>query len=585
MCPDCSPPSRLPAPRISRSFIATAIPAPRSACCAMVASRSCAVSVSGFSGGKKKYAYARSRPRPTRPRSWCSWDRPSRSERSTISVFAFEMSMPDSTIVVQTMTSDCFSQKPWITCSSWCSGIWPCATLTRASGTSWRIRAAAFSIVFTRLWTKKTWPSRSSSRRIAAVTWPSSYAPTKVSTGCRSSGGVAIVDISRMPVIDISSVRGIGVADIVSTSTAVRSCFSCSLCSTPNRCSSSTTTSPRSLNATSPLNSRCVPITTSTDPSARPSIVALASLSVWNRDSGADVHRERGVPLGEGRVVLLHEQRGRHQYGDLLAVLHRLEGRPYGDLRLAVADVAADDPVHRRDAFHVVLHVVDGGELVRRLHERERVLELALPRGVLGERVALGRLARGVQLDQLAGDLADRLAGAALALGPVAAAHLVQRRLLAADVPGDLVELVGRHVQPVAGLAALARRELDHDVLAGGLLGAGADGALHHLDVPADAVLFVHDVVAGLQLQRVDRLLAAARHPLLGTAFGRRPLAGQVVLGEYRELDAVGNESVFELHPARSVRRPARGSPSIASTVRAGSSASENTSASRWAGP
>ena len=35
-----------------------------------------------------------------------------------------------------------------------------------------------------------------------------------MSTGCRSSGGVVIVDISRMPVIAISRVRGIGVADI-----------------------------------------------------------------------------------------------------------------------------------------------------------------------------------------------------------------------------------------------------------------------------------------------------------------------------------------------------------------------------------
>ena len=51
MCPDCSPPSRFPAPRISRSFIATHMPAPSSVCWAMVASRSCAVSVSGFSAG------------------------------------------------------------------------------------------------------------------------------------------------------------------------------------------------------------------------------------------------------------------------------------------------------------------------------------------------------------------------------------------------------------------------------------------------------------------------------------------------------------------------------------------------------
>ena len=349
-----------------------------------------------------------------------------------------------------------------------------------------------------------------------------------------------------MPVIDISSVRGIGVADIVSTSTAVRKPLQLLLVLDAEALllvdHDQAEILERDLAAEQPVRpdhdvDRAV---------GQPVDRGLGLLVGLEPRQRRDVHRERGVPLGEGRVVLLDEQRGRHQDGDLLAVLDRLERGPDGDLGLAVADVAADDPVHRHDAFHVVLDVVDGGQLVRRLDERERVLELALPRRVLGERVALGRLARGVQLDQLAGDLADRLARAALALGPVAAAHLVQRGLLATDVPGDLVELVGRHEQAVAGLAALARRELDHDVLAGGPLGAGADRALHHLDVPADAVLLVHDEVAGRELQRVDGLLAAARHPLLGTAFGRRALPGQVVLGEHRELDAFGNEPVLE---------------------------------------
>ena len=39
---------------------------------------------------------------------------------------------------------------------------------------------------------------------------------------------------------------------------------------------------------------------------------------------------------------------------------------------------------------------------------------------------------------------------------------------------------------------------------------APADGALHHLDVLADAVLLVHDEVAGAQLQRVDDVAAPA---------------------------------------------------------------------------
>jgi len=78
------------------------------------------------------------------------------------------------TIVVQTRTSADLSQKSTMTCSSAVSFIWPCATATRASGTSSRILAAAFSIDCTRLWMKNTWPSRSSSRRTAAVTWRSS---------------------------------------------------------------------------------------------------------------------------------------------------------------------------------------------------------------------------------------------------------------------------------------------------------------------------------------------------------------------------------------------------------------------------
>ena len=125
--------------------------------------------------------------------------------------------------------------------------------------------------------------------------------------------------------------------------------------------------------------------------------------------------------------------------------------------------------------------------------EREGVLELALPRGVRAERVALGGLPGGVELDQLGRDLADRLAGPALALGPVGAAEPVEAGLLAADVAGDLVERVGRDVEPVRRPAALAGAVLEDEVLAD----RAADLALPHLDEAADAVLLVDDVVAG----------------------------------------------------------------------------------------
>jgi hypothetical protein len=150
-----------------------------------------------------------------------------------------------------------------------CSPILPWAVATRASGTSSRSRAAVRSRVH-RLWTKKTCPSRSSSRRIAAATCFSSYGPTKVRTGWRSSGGVC----ERRHLADaghrhLERARD-GVADIASTSTLVRIALSCSLCSTPKRCSSSMTTSPRSLNLALAGEQPVGADDESTLPSARP---------------------------------------------------------------------------------------------------------------------------------------------------------------------------------------------------------------------------------------------------------------------------------------------------------------------------
>ena len=88
-----------------------------------------------------------------------------------------------------------------------------------------------------------------------------------------------------MPVRLISKVRGIGLAVRVSTSTEVVSCLTASLWETPKRCSSSTTSRPSFLNLTSAPSRRWVPITTSTEPSARPSTTAFASATVKKRDS------------------------------------------------------------------------------------------------------------------------------------------------------------------------------------------------------------------------------------------------------------------------------------------------------------
>ena len=189
-------------------------------------------------------------------------------------------------------------------------------------------------------------------------------------------------------------------------------------------------------------------------------------------------------------MVLLGEQRGGHQHRHLLAVLHRLERGPDGDLGLAEAHVAAHQAVHRVALLHVALHLGDGDELVGRLLVGEGVLQLALPRRVLGEGVAGLVHALLVEHDELLGDLAHRRAHLGLGLLPALAAEAVEGGRLAAGVVPHRVDLVGRHVELVVALV------LEQQVVA---LHA-ADGALHHAAVAGDAVLVVHDVVAGLEV-------------------------------------------------------------------------------------
>lgn len=124
--------------------------------------------------------------------------------------------------------------------------------------------------------------------------------------------------------------------------------------------------------------------------------------------------------------MLLDKQRGGHEHGHLLAVLHGLEGGTQCDFGFAEAHVAADEAVHRHGLFHVGFNFVDGGELVGGFLIGEGVFQLFLPWGVRAEREALGALAGGVQLDQVVGDLVDVLAGLGLGGRPVGAAELVE---------------------------------------------------------------------------------------------------------------------------------------------------------------
>ena len=95
-------------------------------------------------------------------------------------------------------------------------------------------------------------------------------------------------------------------------------------------------------------------MTRSTEPSARPASVVACSFA------GDEARQQPRPSTGNAAKrwlnvceVLRGEHGRRHEDGDLLAVLDRLERGPQRDLGLAVADVADDQPVHRPAGLHV----------------------------------------------------------------------------------------------------------------------------------------------------------------------------------------------------------------------------------------
>ena len=120
-------------------------------------------------------------------------------------------------------------------------------------------------------------------------------------TASRSTGGVAISDRSRTPVSAICRVRGMGVAVSVSICTSARRLFSRSLCTTPKCCSSSTITMPSREKEMFFASKACVPMTISTAPDAKPSLVVAADAVPTKRDNSAI---STGNPAKRSRKVL-----------------------------------------------------------------------------------------------------------------------------------------------------------------------------------------------------------------------------------------------------------------------------------------
>ena len=227
--------------------------------------------------------------------------------------------------------------------------------------------------------------------------------------------------------------------------------------------------------------------------------------------------------------MLLGEDRRRREEQHLPAVDGDGERGAHRDLGLAEADVPADEPVHRARRLEVLLHRLDRSLLVRRLAIGEARLELRQPLAREVVRDSLARLALRVQLDQVAGELADGLARARLERLPRLAAELRERgrRRVGADVARDLAELLVRDVEPV--LAAEGEQEI--------VARDAGDGVRLEPEQPPDAVILVHDVVARAEVGE------GLQRPAAEAALARHAAAEDLVVGQEDEAEVAPDEA------------------------------------------
>ena len=200
----------------------------------------------------------------------------------------------------------------------------------------------------------------------------------------------------------MAAVRGMGVAVMTSRSgsPSVPLARSVARCSTPKRCCSSITTAPSEPNATSSVNRACVPTTMPTAPEARPSSTAVRALPLTRLVSSSTrtsppAHAAGALQVAEQgphrREVLFGQHLGRHHEGALVPALHGGQQRGQRHHRLARADVALQQAVHREGPGHVGHDDGQGaalrlGELVGQAGQEARHQRVAHPAGDLAGR-------------------------------------------------------------------------------------------------------------------------------------------------------------------------------------------------------
>ena len=240
---------------------------------------------------------------------------------------------------------------------------------------------------------------------------------------------------------------------------------------------------------------------------------------------GADEARQRphddrraAEPLGKAAIVLAREQGRRRDHRHLPSALCGDEGSAHGDLGLAEADIADDQPVHRPASGEVRRDIGNRRRLVLGLGIGEPCRE-RLPvvmRGLKHRGRAQQTLGRDAH--QAVGDLPDPLFQAGLSRLPSAAAQPVEQPFLVA-IAAEKLDILDGQEKPVAA------RILDRHAVMRRARGANR----FQPRIAADAMLDMDDQIAGAEGLGVSEEILG---PALAPCTAHKAVAQHVLLGD-----------------------------------------------------
>ncbi len=188
--------------------------------------------------------------------------------------------------------------------------------------------------------------------------------------------------------------------------------------------------------------------------------------------------------------MLLRQHGGRNQYGDLFAINHGFERGPQRHLGFAIADIPADQPIHRKVALHIGFDFAHSPKLVFRFDIREAGFEFMLPVIIRSKRLPKSLRALRIEFEQFVRLFFDGLLRFGPGANPVRFAQPAERGggIIRADIAGQPIRLMHGHEHHIrTGV-------FDHQILAF----IAFDGAAAHPAETPDAVIDMDDVIAFL---------------------------------------------------------------------------------------